>query len=221
MDISNISFHDILHEVNQPVPNEVASAPPYIMTAVEQNFANEFQVIANDLANEMDNMVLGEDNPSNGSQSPNPQDANPFRPPVVQLYKANSEGHRAQFDILPEEFNPKSSRLPYPYMGTFGREDLDLESTGEMLLKVSLTNIISKDPNIETDRFINYLNEFYYRSQSINQEYLNRVRYKKPIFPAEAMTTLENFLLATNNHSRFNYREQSFALDEFLLRSNN
>ena len=35
------------------------------MTAIEQNFANEFQVMANDLANEMDNMVLGEDNPSN------------------------------------------------------------------------------------------------------------------------------------------------------------
>ena len=67
-------------------------------------------------------------------------------------------------------------------MGTFGREDLDLESTGEMLLKVALTNIISKDPKIETDRLINYLNEFYYRSQSINQEYLNRVRYKNPFF---------------------------------------
>ena len=67
-------------------------------------------------------------------------------------------------------------------MGTFGREDLDLESTGEMLLKISLTNIISKDPNIETDRFINYLNQFYYRSQSINSEYLTRVRYKSPFF---------------------------------------
>ena len=80
---------------------------------------------------------------------------------MVQLYKANWEGHRAQFDILPEEFNPKSSRLPYPYIGTFGMEDLDLESTGEMILKITLTNIISKNPNIETDRLINYLNEFY------------------------------------------------------------
>ena len=102
MDISDISFHNILHEVNQPVPDEVASAPPYIMTAVEQNFTNEFQVMANDLANEMDNMVLDEDNPSARSQSPNPQDTNPFQLPVVQLYKANSEGHRAQFDILPK-----------------------------------------------------------------------------------------------------------------------
>ena len=126
--------------------------------------------MANDLANEVDIIVIDEDNPSARSQSPNPQGANPFQPPVVQLYKAISEGNRAQFDILPEEFNPKSSRLPYPYMGNFGREDLDLESTGEMLLKISLTNIISKDPNIETDRLINYLNEFYYRSQSINQE---------------------------------------------------
>ena len=193
MDISNFSFNDILHEVNLPVTNKVASAPPYIMPAVEQNFANEFRTIATDLANEMDNMGLNENDPNNERQSRNPQDTNPFQPPVVQLYKANSEGNRAQFDILPEEFNPKSSRLPYPYMGTFGREDLDLESTGEMLLKVSLTNIISKDPNIDTDRFINYLNEFYYRSQSINQEYLNRIKYKKLIFPAEALTTLENF----------------------------
>ena len=103
----SFSFNDILHEVNQPVTNEVASAPPYIMTAVEQNFANEFRVMANDLVNEIDNMRLNENNPNIGSQSPNPQDANPFQPPVVQLYKANSEGHRAQFDILPEEFNPK------------------------------------------------------------------------------------------------------------------
>ena len=105
-----------------------------------------------------------------------------MQPPVVHLFKANSEGHRAQFDILPEEFVPKSSRLPYPYMGTFGREDLDLESTGELLLKISLANIIREDPNIETDRFINHLNEFFYRSQAINQEYLTRVRYKKTHF---------------------------------------
>ena len=35
------------------------------------------------------------------------------------------------------------------------------------------------------------------------------------------MSTLENFLLATDNYPRFNYREQSFPLDEFLLGSNN
>ena len=180
--MEDISFHDILHETTQPVPDGTASAPPYIMTAMEQNFANNFQVMANDLANEVDNMVIDGDSPSTRAHSPNPQDINPFQPPVVQLFKANSEGHRTQFHILPEEFVPKSSRLPYPYMGTFGREDLDLESTGEMLLKISLTNIISKDPNIETDRFINYLNEFYYRSQSINQEYLTRVRYKENHF---------------------------------------
>ena len=105
--MEDISFHDILHEVTQPVPDETASTPPYIMTAIEQNFANEFQVMANDLANEVDNMVIDEDNPSARSHSPNPQNINPFQPPVVQLYKANSEGQRAQFDILPEEFNPK------------------------------------------------------------------------------------------------------------------
>ena len=119
--MEDISFHNILHEVNQPVPDEVASAPPYIMTAVEQNFANEFQVMANDLANEVDNMVIDGDNLSTRAHSPNSPDINPFQPPIVHLFKANSEGHRAQFDILPEEFVPKSSRLPYPFMGTFGR----------------------------------------------------------------------------------------------------
>ena len=100
-------------------------------------------------------------------------------------------------------------------------EDLDLEATGEMILKITLTSMISKNQNIETDRLINYLNEFYYRSQSINQEFLNRVRYRKPIFPAEALITLENFLLATNNFARFNYRQNSYPLDEFLLGANN
>lgn len=151
MDISNLTFTNILHEVNQPANNGVTSAPPYVMGTDEQNFANELRMMANDLVNEMNHMRLGENNPNHESQPPSPQDANPFQAPMVQLYKANSEGHRAQFGILPEEFNPKSSRLPYPYMGTFGMEDLDLESTGEMILKITLTNMISKNPYIETD----------------------------------------------------------------------
>ena len=35
------------------------------------------------------------------------------------------------------------------------------------------------------------------------------------------MTALENFLLATNNFARFNYKQNSYPLDEFLLGSNN
>ena len=231
MDISNFTFSDnILHEVTQPVniegasapPFEGASVPPYVMGPEEQNFQNEFRMMANQLVHEIDQLRLGGSNPtSERTPPPSPQGPYPFRVPVVQLYKANSEGQRAQFDILPEEFNPKISRLPYPYLGTFGMEDLDLESTGEMILKITLTNMISKNPYIETDRLINYLNEFCYRSQAINQEYLNRIRYKKTIFPAEAMTTLENFLLATNNFARFNYKQNSYPLDEFLLGSNN
>ena len=100
-------------------------------------------------------------------------------------------------------------------------EDLDLESTGEMILKITLTSMISRNPNIDTYRLINYLDEFCYRSRAINQEFLNRVRYKKPIFPAEALTTLENFLLATNNFANFNYRQHSYPMDEFLLGANN
>ena len=89
-------------------------------------------------------------------------------------------------------------------MGTLGIEHLDLEATGELLLKISLANIIKENPNIDTDRFINHLYEFYYRSQAINQEYLTRVRNKKPIFPTEASLTLEQFLHTTNKNPRFN-----------------
>ena len=39
--MEDISFHDILHETTQPVPDGTASAPPYIMMAMEQNFAND------------------------------------------------------------------------------------------------------------------------------------------------------------------------------------
>ena len=67
-------------------------------------------------------------------------------------------------------------------MGAFRREDLDLESTGELLLKISLANIIREDPNIDTDRLINHLYEFYYRPKAINHKYLTRVRYKKTHF---------------------------------------
>ncbi len=132
MDISNLTFTNILHEVNQPANIEGASAPPYVMGPDEQNFQNEFRMMANELVHEMDHLRLGENNPTpERTPPPSPQDSYPFRVPMVQLYKANSEGHSAQFDILPEEFNPKISRLPYPYMGTFGMEDLDFESTGK------------------------------------------------------------------------------------------
>ena len=100
-------------------------------------------------------------------------------------------------------------------------EDLDLEATGEMILKVTLTSTISKNPGIETDRLITYLDMFTYRSRAINQEFLNRVRYKRPIFPGEAQITLENFLLATNNFPNFNYRKHSYIMDQFLLGTSN
>ena len=184
MDITNFTFsNNILHEVTQPVNIEGASAPPYVMGPDEQNFQNEFRMMANELVHEIDQLRLGESNPTYArTPPPSPQGPYPFRVPVVQLYKANSEGQRAQFDILPEEFNPKIGRLPYPYLGTFGMEDLDLESTGEMILKITLTSMISRNPNIDTDRLINYLDEFCYRSRAINQEFLNRVRYKKKHF---------------------------------------
>merc|ERR1711867_134962 len=105
--------------------------------------------------------------------------------------KISVEGQRAQFEILPEEFNQKITRLAYSYLGAFGVEDLDLEATGEMILKVTLTSTMSKNPGIETDRLITYLDMFTYRSRAINQEFLNRIRCKKPIFPEEAQITLK------------------------------
>ena len=140
---------------------------------------------------------------------------------MVHLFKSHSEGHRAQFDILPEEFAPKSSRLPYPFMGTLGIEHLDLEATREILLKISLAGIIKDNPNIDADRFINHLYEFYYRPQVVNQEFLTRVRNKNPIFLNEASLTLEQFLYTTNLHPRFNYRELSYTLNEYLLGNDN
>ena len=46
MDISNFTFSNILHEVNHPANIEGASAPPYVMGTDEQNFANEFRMMA-------------------------------------------------------------------------------------------------------------------------------------------------------------------------------
>ena len=85
-----------------------------------------------------------------------------------------------------------------------------------MLLKISLAGIIKNDPNIDADRLMNHLYEFYYGSQAVNQKFLTRVRNKKPIFPNEASLTLEQFLYTTNLHLIFNYRENSYILDEYL-----
>ena len=42
----------------------------------------------------------------------------------------------------------------------------------QLLLKISLAGIIKDYPNIDADRLINHLYEFYYRSQAVNQEFL-------------------------------------------------
>ena len=106
-------------------------------------------------------------------------------------------------------------------MGPLGFEHLDIEATGEMLLKISLAGIIKDDPNIDVDRLINHLYRFYYRSQAVNQEFLSWVRNKKPIFTKESILTLEKFMYTTNLHPRFNYREHSYKLDEYLLGNDN
>ena len=80
-----------------------------------------------------------------------------------------------------------------------------------------LEGLIRDNPNIDVDRFINHLYAFCYRSEAINQEFLTRVRNKKSIFPNEASLTLEQFLYTTNLHPRFNYKENSYKLDEYLL----
>ena len=104
------------------------------MGGMEKKFMDYFQTIISNLVTEVDNIEIDEGNQSTRTHSSNSQDINPFQLPVVHLFKSNSEGQKAQFGILPEEFAPKSSRLPYPFMETFGREDLDLESTRDLLL---------------------------------------------------------------------------------------
>ena len=102
---------------------------------MEQNFMDGFKATLSNLVTEVDNMETDEINQNTRTNFANSQDINPFVLPVVHLFKTNSEGHRAQFDILPEDFSPKSSRLPYPFMGTLGIEHLDPEATGEMHLQ--------------------------------------------------------------------------------------
>ena len=104
----------------------------------ELNFRTEFGEMAYDLALEMERLRLDRGNPVPERTVPvSTQGPNPFVVPVVQLYKVNSEGKRAQFEILPEEFNPKITRLAYSYLGSFGMDNLDIEATGEMILKVT------------------------------------------------------------------------------------
>ena len=112
--VEDFSFHDVVQGTPHHIPDVTPSAPPYIMGAMEQNFMDNFQSIVRNLATEVDNMEIDGGNQSTRTHSSNSQDINPFQSPVVHLFKSNSEGHRAQFDIFPEEFAPKSSRLPYP-----------------------------------------------------------------------------------------------------------
>ena len=96
------------------------------------------------------------------------QDLNSFESPMIHLFKTNSEGRKAQLDILPEDFQPNKSRLPYPIIGPLGLTNLDVESTSEMLMKMSISGLIKTDPNIDLERLINHLNGFTYRSHAVN-----------------------------------------------------
>ena len=95
------------------------------------------------------------------------QDLNSFESPMIHLFKTNSE-----LDILPEDFQPNKSRLPYPIIGPLGLTNLDVESTSEMLMKMSISGLIKTNPNIDLERLINHLNGFTYRSCAVNPEFL-------------------------------------------------
>ena len=150
------------------ISNTAPSAPPapINMTAQERYFMDNFQTILGYLLDneESNHEEVAGINQGTRTNSFNSQVLNPFELPVIHLFKTNSEGHRAQFDILPEDFKPKTSRLPYPFMGPLELAHLDIEATYEMLLKISLSGIIKDDPNIDVERLINHFYGFYYRS---------------------------------------------------------
>ena len=99
------------------------------MTVMKQNFMDDFKATLKNLVIEGDNMEIDKVSQNNETYSANPQDTHLFTLPIIHLFRTNSEGHRAQFDILREDFLPKSSRLPYPFMGIPGIEHLSLEAT--------------------------------------------------------------------------------------------
>ena len=83
------------------------------------------------------------------TSSPNSsiQDMNPFEHPTIHLFKTNRESYRAQYDILPEDYNPIKSRLPNPIAGPSGiLPDLDGETTSEMLVRISISGLIRDNP---------------------------------------------------------------------------
>ena len=55
-----------------------------------------------------------------------------------------------------------------------------------MLVKISIMGIVTENPNISTEHLINHLRGFIFRSQAINDEFLNRVLTQKIIIPEEA-----------------------------------
>ena len=136
---------------------------------------------------------------------------------MIHLLKTNSEGRQAQLDILSEDFQPIKSILPHPIIGLLGLKNLDVEGTSDMIMKMSISGLIKTDLNIDLVRLINHQNGFMYRSCAVNTEFLTRVRNKKGIFAMESMLTLEKFLAKTNPYPRFNYTENPYSLDDFLL----
>ena len=78
---------DIVQGTPYHNPDTTNSTPPYIMTAMEQNFLYNFKATLNNLVTKGDNMETDKVNQSTRTYSASSQDSHPFILPVIHLFK--------------------------------------------------------------------------------------------------------------------------------------
>merc|ERR1712240_742467 len=129
----------------------------------------------------------------------------------ILLYKTTREDNGVSpHPILPEEYNPLRTRIPNPISEATGvLPTMDGKTTAEMLVKISIMGLFAENPHMSIEHLLNHLHSFIFRSQAINDEFLNRVLTQKVIIPEEAQSAILLFRNVTSPNLH--------RLDEYLL----
>merc|ERR1712240_619145 len=129
----------------------------------------------------------------------------------ILLYKTTREDNGVSpHPILPGEYNPLKSRIPNPISEPTGvLPTMDGETTAEMLVKISIMGLFTENPHMSIEHLLNHLRSFIFRSQAINDEFLNRVMTQKVIIQEEAQHAILLFRNVTSPNLN--------KLDEYLL----
>ena len=101
---------------------------------------------------------------------------------------------------------PMRSSLPNEVPGLRGRMDkIDQELAAEIMLKISLDDLIDQLGIIPIANLVKHLQEFPHSSKAITRESLRRIQAGILLFETEHSSPINEFTKSTKNQPRYDY----------------